>query len=158
MAVASAGLCKFAPRSRQITTPAPHDSVFTGRMPFLPPNQQHQNTAGKLLTLNKCDNLLLSVQLLISIVLVTTTTFNYDTTRDAILTWLESRRVSLIHRTENYIRKRQNNHKMKSQSVLSLLRRLSLRRCPHLLLSAGACMQRGVRSYRSISAADASAK
>ena len=29
----------FAPRSRQITTPIPHHSVFTGRMPFLPPNQ-----------------------------------------------------------------------------------------------------------------------
>ena len=35
-------ICKSAPRSRQITTPAPHHShVFsTGRMPFLPPNQQ----------------------------------------------------------------------------------------------------------------------
>ena len=33
--------------SRQITTPAPHHSVFfTGRMPFLPPNQQHQSTEG----------------------------------------------------------------------------------------------------------------
>jgi len=32
---------------RQITTPAPHRSVFTGRMPFLPPNQQHQSTEGK---------------------------------------------------------------------------------------------------------------
>ena len=31
-------ICKSAPRSRQITTPAPHHSVFTGRMPFLPPN------------------------------------------------------------------------------------------------------------------------
>jgi len=30
-------ICKFAPRSRQITTPAPHHSVFTGRMLFLPP-------------------------------------------------------------------------------------------------------------------------
>ena len=39
-------VCKFAPRSRQITTPAPHHSVFTGRMPFLPPNQQHQSTEG----------------------------------------------------------------------------------------------------------------
>ena len=37
-------ICKFAPRSRQITTPAPHHSVFTGRMPFLPPNQQRQST------------------------------------------------------------------------------------------------------------------
>ena len=35
-----------APRSRQITTPAPHQSVFTGRMPFLPPNQQCQSTEG----------------------------------------------------------------------------------------------------------------
>jgi len=29
-----------------ITTPVPHHSVFTGRMPFLPPNQQHQSTEG----------------------------------------------------------------------------------------------------------------
>jgi len=36
----------FAPRSRQITTPVPHHSVFTGRMPFLPPNQQRQSTEG----------------------------------------------------------------------------------------------------------------
>jgi len=27
--------------------PAPHHSVFTGRMPFLPPNQQCQSTEGK---------------------------------------------------------------------------------------------------------------
>jgi len=40
-------ICKFAPRSRQITMPAPHHSVFfTGRMPFLPPNQQCQSTEG----------------------------------------------------------------------------------------------------------------
>jgi len=32
-------VCKSAPRPRQITTPAPHHSVFTGQMPFLPPNQ-----------------------------------------------------------------------------------------------------------------------
>jgi len=38
---------KSAPRSRQITTPAPHHSVFTGRLPFLPPNQQRQSTEGK---------------------------------------------------------------------------------------------------------------
>jgi len=39
--------CKSAPHSRQITMPAPHSSVFfTGRMPFLPPNQQHQSTEG----------------------------------------------------------------------------------------------------------------
>ena len=28
-------------------TPAPHHSVFTDRMPFLPPNQQRQSTEGK---------------------------------------------------------------------------------------------------------------
>jgi len=26
--------------------PVPHHSVFTGRMPFLPPNQQRQSTEG----------------------------------------------------------------------------------------------------------------
>ena len=43
-------ICKSAPRSRQITTPAPPPplSFFTGRMPFLPPNQQRQSTEGSL--------------------------------------------------------------------------------------------------------------
>jgi len=41
------GICKSAPRSRQITMPAPHHSVFTGRMPFLTPNQQHQSNEGQ---------------------------------------------------------------------------------------------------------------
>jgi len=41
-------VCKCAPCSRQITMPAPHHSVFTGRMPFLPPNQQRQSTEGIL--------------------------------------------------------------------------------------------------------------
>jgi len=41
-------VCKTPPRSRQITTPAPHHSVVTGRMPFLPPNQQRQSTEGML--------------------------------------------------------------------------------------------------------------
>jgi len=44
-------ICKSAPRSRQITMPAPHHSVFTGRMPFLPPNEQRQSTEGTLLLL-----------------------------------------------------------------------------------------------------------
>ena len=40
-------ICKSAPCSRQITTPAPHySSFFTGRMPFLTPNQQCQSTEG----------------------------------------------------------------------------------------------------------------
>ena len=38
---------KSAPCSRQITTPAPDHWFFTGRMPFLPPNQQHQSTEGQ---------------------------------------------------------------------------------------------------------------
>ena len=45
-------VCKSAPRSRQKTTPAPHHSIFTGRMPFLSPNQQCQSTEG-LLTKNR---------------------------------------------------------------------------------------------------------
>ena len=36
-----------APRSRQITTPTPHNSFFTGRTLFLTPNQQHQSIEGK---------------------------------------------------------------------------------------------------------------
>jgi len=36
----------FAPCSRQITTPAPHHSIFTGAMRFLTPNQQRQSTEG----------------------------------------------------------------------------------------------------------------
>ena len=39
-------ICKSAPRCRQITTPAHHTLFFTGRMPFLSPNQQHQSTEG----------------------------------------------------------------------------------------------------------------
>jgi len=45
-------ICKSAPRSRQITTPAPRHSVFTGRMPFLLPNQQRQSTEGSVIVIN----------------------------------------------------------------------------------------------------------
>ena len=42
-------ICKqSAPRSRQITTTTPHHSIFTGRMLFLTPKQQHQSTEGNL--------------------------------------------------------------------------------------------------------------
>ena len=38
-------ICKqYAPRSREITTPSPHQSIFTGQMLFLMPNQQCQST------------------------------------------------------------------------------------------------------------------
>jgi len=40
-------ICKqSAPRSRQITTPTPHHSIFTGRMLFLTLNQQRESTEG----------------------------------------------------------------------------------------------------------------
>ena len=37
-------ICKSATRSRQITTPAPHHSVFYKPDAFPPPNQQRQST------------------------------------------------------------------------------------------------------------------
>jgi len=43
----SGTICKsFAPRSRQITMPVPHHSVFYRPDAFLPPNQQRQSTEG----------------------------------------------------------------------------------------------------------------
>jgi len=51
MAYNAMAICKSAPLSRQITTPAPHHSVFSGRMPFLLPNQQRQSTEGKQATI-----------------------------------------------------------------------------------------------------------
>jgi len=47
-------VCKqCAPRSRQITTPTPHCSIFTGWMLSLMPNQQCQSSEGKLYKNNK---------------------------------------------------------------------------------------------------------
>jgi len=47
-------VCKqSAPRSRQITTSTRHHSIFTGRMLFLTPNQQHQSTEDAKKTKNK---------------------------------------------------------------------------------------------------------
>ena len=45
-------ICKSAPRSRQITMPAPHHSIFTGWMPFLSPSQQRQSTEGTVMLLS----------------------------------------------------------------------------------------------------------
>jgi len=36
--------------------PAPHHSVFTGQMPFLPPNQQRQSTEGIQSTVQEQNN------------------------------------------------------------------------------------------------------
>jgi len=38
--------------SLQTTMPVPHYSVFTGRMPFLPPSQQHQSSETELINCN----------------------------------------------------------------------------------------------------------
>ena len=53
-------ICKSAPRSRQIAMPAPTTQFFTGRMPFLSPNQQHQSTEDMSCTraYKNCDGLL----------------------------------------------------------------------------------------------------
>jgi len=47
-------ICKSAPRSIQITMPAPTFQFFTGQMPFLPPNQQCQSTEGPLSIPKSC--------------------------------------------------------------------------------------------------------
>jgi len=39
-------ICKSAPRARHNHASTPLLSFFTGRMPFLPPNQQRQSTEG----------------------------------------------------------------------------------------------------------------
>jgi len=49
-------ICNSAPRSRQITTPVPYRSVFTDRMPFLPPHQQRQSTEGIICHDNSATN------------------------------------------------------------------------------------------------------
>ena len=46
--VISWAICKSAPRSRQITMPAPHHSVFYRPDALLPPNQQRQSIKGKV--------------------------------------------------------------------------------------------------------------
>ena len=53
-------ICKSAPRSSQITTPAPHHSVFYRPDAFLPPNQQRQssNTRCKKSNLTLCNIIL----------------------------------------------------------------------------------------------------
>jgi len=42
------GHMQICTSSRQTTMPAPRHLVFTGRMPFLPSNQQRQSTEGHL--------------------------------------------------------------------------------------------------------------
>jgi len=59
------GICKSAPRFRQITTPAPYHSVFTGQMPFLPPNQQHQSAEGTKKTAANAIEIVVIINLII---------------------------------------------------------------------------------------------
>ena len=59
-------ICKSANCARQRTMPVPHHSTFfTGRMPFLPPNQQRQSTEGNFKATNE-NKILLPVSLHIS--------------------------------------------------------------------------------------------
>jgi len=51
VAVASAGPYASLHLAPDITMPAPTTQFFTGRMPFLPPNQQCQSTEGLKVTL-----------------------------------------------------------------------------------------------------------
>jgi len=39
-------ICKCAPCPTEITMQAPQQSVFTGQIPLVPPNQQHESTEG----------------------------------------------------------------------------------------------------------------
>ena len=39
---------QYAPCCRQITTPTPHQSIFTGQVLFLMSNEQCQSTEGKV--------------------------------------------------------------------------------------------------------------
>ena len=49
-------ICKqSAPRSRQITTPTPHHSIFTGQVLFLMLNQQCQSTVMVFIRSTVCD-------------------------------------------------------------------------------------------------------
>ena len=52
-------ICKSEPCPREITKPAFHPSFFTGRMPFLLPNQQRQSSKCKMPS--KCEVGLLEV-------------------------------------------------------------------------------------------------
>jgi len=56
---------KSAPCPRQITMPAPHHSVFTGWMPFLPPKQQHQSTESHFVFLIESNNMQESLYMLV---------------------------------------------------------------------------------------------
>ena len=50
----------LAPDRQPHQLPSPHHSVFTGQMPFLPPNQQRQSTEGMQLTKFKQNHILLT--------------------------------------------------------------------------------------------------
>ena len=62
-AVASAGK-QSAPHPRLITTPTPQHSIFTGRMLFLAPNQQHQGTEGN----DKSGNIVYLMSVLMAVI------------------------------------------------------------------------------------------
>jgi len=48
----------------------PHRSIFTGRVPFLPPNQQHQSTEGTLCNTKMYKNPAVIIIIIISIIII----------------------------------------------------------------------------------------
>jgi len=52
-------ICKSAPQNPRQAHQHPTTQFFTGRMPFLPPNQQRQSTEGKGFHYHNCRNLLI---------------------------------------------------------------------------------------------------
>ena len=58
-------ICKSAPHSRKITTPAPHHSVFYRLDALLLPNQQHQSTKGSLKLQLKINAVMTTITLLV---------------------------------------------------------------------------------------------
>ena len=63
-------ICKSAPCSRQITMPCPTAQFFTGRVPFLPPNQQRQSTEGTLCNTKMYKNPAVIIIIIISIIII----------------------------------------------------------------------------------------
>jgi len=74
--------------------PEPHRSVFTGRMPFLPPNQQRQSTEGIKKKSNKG----------INNTLADTTELNYKKQANKASKAVRSAKRDFEHKTANNIK------------------------------------------------------
>jgi len=68
VAVVSVGPYASLHVAPEITTPAPTPlKFFTGRMPFLPPNQQRQSTEGKYIQIDNKQKLMSTLNVIQSI-------------------------------------------------------------------------------------------